>query len=44
MCKRLIINSGILNVIIRDDKLNYRIINVTEWIENDESLDGTKGY
>ena len=44
MCKRLIINSGISKVIIRDDKTNYRIIDVNEWIENDESLDGRKGY
>ena len=44
MCKRLVINSGIEKVIIRDDKENYREVNVNEWIENDESLDGTLGY
>jgi dCMP deaminase len=44
MCKRLVINAGIENVIIRDDKLNYRIINVNDWIENDESLEGQLGY
>ena len=44
MCKRLVINSGIDKVVIRDDKSNYRIISVNEWIDNDESLDGTKGY
>ena len=44
MCKRLVINSGIDKVVVRDDKTNYRIINVTDWIENDESLDGTRGY
>lgn len=44
MCKRLIINAGISNVVIRDDEKNYRIIDVNDWIENDESTDGTLGY
>lgn len=44
MCKRLVINSGIENVVIRDDKENYRIISVNDWIEDDESLNGTMGY
>ena len=38
MCKRAIINSGIKEVIIRDTKDEYRIIDVNEWIENDDSL------
>ena len=44
MCKRLVINAGIENVIIRDDELSYRIISVNEWIKNDESLNGSIGY
>ena len=44
MCKRLIINAGIQNVIIRDNKDDYRIIHVQKWIEEDESLDGMRGY
>jgi len=44
MCKRMIINSGIEKVYVRDDKDNYRVINVSEWIENDESLEGKRGY
>jgi dCMP deaminase len=44
MCKRLIINSGISTVYIRDSIDNYRIVNVNEWIVNDESLTGTLGY
>lgn len=44
MCKRMVINAGIKEVIIRDDKDNYRIIPVSDWIENDESLEGKKGY
>ncbi len=38
MCKRAIINAGIEKVIIRDTKEEYRIIDVSEWIENDDSL------
>lgn len=44
MCKRLVINAGIESVIIRDDKENYRIIPVQDWIEQDESLEGIFGY
>ncbi|MBR2028412.1 MAG: cytidine deaminase [Oscillospiraceae bacterium] len=45
MCKRMIINSGIRTVIVRDTKEEYRVINVeNEWIEQDESLDGIFGY
>ena len=38
------LNAGITKVIIRDDKDNYREINVSEWIENDESIIGEFGY
>lgn len=44
LCKRFIINSGIEKVIIRDTKLEYRIIYVEEWIENDDSLEGDASY
>ena len=44
MCKRLVINSGIKHVIIRDDKTNYRVIDVQTWIDDDESLEGIFGY
>lgn len=44
MCKRLIINAGIEKVYIRDTENEYRIIEVTEWVEEDESLEGTFGY
>ena len=44
MCKRLIINAGISNVIIRDDMDNYRIIDTNDWIINDESLEDNSGY
>lgn len=44
MCKRMVINSGIKRVIVRDDKDNYRIIEVQSMVDDDESLLGTKGY
>ncbi len=44
MCKRLIINAGIKKVYIRDTKETYRMILVSDWVENDESIDGEFGY
>lgn len=44
MCKRLVINAGIQQVIVRDDKEHYRIIPVSDWVEDDESLRGVLGY
>lgn len=45
MCKRMIINSGISNVIIRDDMEKFRNIVVSdEWVANDDSLDELQGY
>lgn len=32
MCKRLIINAGIVRVYIRDDKEHYRTIDVEDWV------------
>ena len=45
MCKRMVINAGIKTVYIRDTKDSYRVVDVAkDWIENDESLEGTMGY
>ena len=44
MCKRMIINAGISRVIVRVDDNNYKVVEVEDWIQNDESLDGTLGY
>ncbi|BEP30248.1 deoxycytidylate deaminase [Helicovermis profundi] len=38
MCKRMIINSGIENIVIRDSKKEYREIKVCDWIYYDDSL------
>jgi len=44
MCKRFIINAGIEKVIVRDTKKDYRVINVEDWINDDELLRGQLGY
>lgn len=44
MCKRMIINAGITTVIIRDTPDEYRVINVRDWIVNDDSINGQFGY
>ena len=38
LCKRMIINSGIETVVMRDTKKEYRKENVEKWIENDDKL------
>jgi len=44
MCKKMIINSGIEKVIVRDDDKSYRIIEVAEWVKNDDLLQGKIEY
>ena len=44
MCKRMIINAGIERVYIRDSKDEYQVIEVQDWIDQDESLEGVFGY
>lgn len=44
MCKKLIINAGISTVIIRNTPTSYKVIDVREWLEDDDSLTGRKGY
>ena len=45
MCRKLIINSGIEKVIVREknDK-GFKVINVQEWIDNDDLLEGKLTY
>ena len=43
MCKRLIINAGIKQVIVRQTRDAYKIITVSDWVEQDESLTGSSG-
>ncbi len=44
MCKRQIINAGISRVVIRDTAEAFRVINVEDWISEDDSLSGEFGY
>ena len=44
MCKKLAINAGIEKLVVRDDAENFRVINVSDWIEDDDSLAGKFGY
>ncbi len=40
MCRRLIINAGLAKVVIRNTKEKYTIINVRDWVFNDDTLFG----
>ena len=44
MCKRQIINAGIETVVIRDTAEDFRVIKVSDWITDDDSLSGKFGY
>ncbi|MBQ8912205.1 MAG: dCMP deaminase family protein [Clostridia bacterium] len=44
MCKRLVINAGIDQVIVRETESKYSVYNVKDWVENDDSLSDTLGY
>ena len=39
LCKRMNINAGIEKVIMRDSKTQYRIEEINNWIEKDDTLD-----
>ncbi len=38
MCRRMIINAGLSKVVIRRTQTTYDIINVQEWVFNDDSV------
>ena len=40
MCRRNIINAGIAKVIIRNTPTEYTVVDVEDWIKNDESIQG----
>lgn len=44
MCRKLIINSEIEKVIVRIEKQSFKIIDVNNWIEYDELLNGQVSY
>ncbi len=43
MCKRLIINAGIEYVVVRNTKDDFSIIQVRDWVYNDDTL-GSSSY
>ena len=44
MCRKMIINSGIKEVIVRRDDNEYDTIKVNDWIKNDDLLNGKITY
>ena len=44
MCKRLVLNAGIQEVIVRDTETEFTVYTVSDWIDNDDSLTGKFGY
>jgi dCMP deaminase len=44
LCKKLIINSGINTIVIRDTRMCYRIVEVQTLIDNDDTLTGDGTY
>ena len=38
MCRRLVINAGLSRVIIRKTRESFEIVNVSDWVENDDSV------
>jgi dCMP deaminase len=44
MCRKLIINAGIKEVVVRENKERYKVYKVEDWIENDEFLNGQIEY
>ncbi len=44
MCKRLILNAGIEQVIVRNTHDTYTVIQVSDWIDQDDSLTLHGGY
>lgn len=44
LCKRMIINAGLEKVIVRESKEEYTVIEVSEFIDCDESLEGITQY
>lgn len=40
----MIINAGIATVIIRNTREEFTTVEVSQWVENDDSLDGSFGY
>lgn len=42
MCRRLVINAGISKVVVRNSEDKYTVVNVRDWVFNDESILGER--
>ena len=40
MCRRNIINAGIAEVVIRNTPTEFTVVDVEDWVKNDESIAG----
>ena len=38
MCRRMIINAGLARVVIRNTSTDFTVVDVNDWIENDDSV------
>jgi len=44
MCQRLIINTGIDKLVIRNTNNEYTVLEVQSWVDNDETIEGLSGF
>ncbi len=44
MCKKLVINAGIKEVVVRETATEYTVYKTADWIAEDDSLSGKFGY
>ena len=44
MCKRQVINAGIVDLVVRETADTYTVYHVDDWITDDDSLSGRFGY
>ena len=43
MCRRLVINAGLSRIVIRKTPTQFEVVDIQEWIDNDESLPAESG-
>ena len=44
MCKKMIINAAVEKIVVRDTATEFRVIDVSEWVTDDDSVSGKFGY
>ena len=43
MCRRMVINAGLSRIVIRKTPTEFEVVDVQEWIDNDDSLPAESG-